>query len=467
MTELKQIGLYLFEMNTISQYSLGEWRLPGDKRTTYTSLGFWRELSEILEEGRFDGLFLADIVGIHDVFRGSFDSAATEGTQFPNNDPFTLAASVLALTEHLSVGITASTSYSHPFELARRFSTLDHLSDGRIGWNIVLSHTENSSTNFGLDHQLEHDRRYDKAEEFLEVVFKLWEGSWDDNAVIADRERGIYADPRGIRYIDHHGEFFNVRGPHLSQPSVQRTPVLYQATASQRGYDFVAKNVEYVFTSGPNPAKVAENIKYTKQRAIEFGRAPEDVKSIVIVDVIVGRDDDEVARKISEIQRVASLAGKLTKGDSPIDYLAFSDETSLEEVLRLSGFDTQSYRDGSALPPLLPGLTLDHTIADAKKRIRASHFSTFFAAGTPEVVADTIEEWADVYGVDAINLRPHHAFDSVRDFVELVVPELQRRGRLRTEYDKSTLRERAFGPGNARLNDRHPGARYRQSVVSR
>lgn len=205
-----------------------------------------------MERGRFDGLFIADVLGIYDVLNGNGDAAIRHATQVPVNDPLALITPMALVTEHLGFGLTASLSFEHPYSFARRLSTLDHLTKGRVGWNIVTSYLESGARNIGQQAQGDHDHRYDYGDEYMQVVYKLLEGSWEADAVLRDRQRGIFSDPDKIHPIHHQGKFFNVPGIHLCEPSPQRTPVLYQAGASSRGKVFAAEHAECVFVASPS-----------------------------------------------------------------------------------------------------------------------------------------------------------------------------------------------------------------------
>ncbi|HBO6784276.1 TPA: NtaA/DmoA family FMN-dependent monooxygenase, partial [Pseudomonas aeruginosa] len=231
----REIRLNAFEMNCVGHQSPGLWAHPRDRSSQYKDLEYWIDLARLLERGRFDGLFIADVLGIYDVLDGNGDAAIRQAAQVPVNDPLALITPMAAVTRHLGFGLTASLSFEHPYPFARRLSTLDHLTKGRIGWNVVTSYLESGARNLGQQAQLDHDRRYDYADEYLQVLYKLFEGSWEDGAVLRDRRRRIFSDPGKIHEIRHVGEHFQVPGIHLCEPSPQRTPVLYQAGASSRG----------------------------------------------------------------------------------------------------------------------------------------------------------------------------------------------------------------------------------------
>ncbi len=219
-------------MNCVAHQSPGLWTHPKDQSHRYNTIDYWVELAQLLEKGRFDGLFIADVIGIYDVYGGDKTVTVREATQVPVNDPILLVSAMANATKHLGFGITASTTFEHPYPFARRMSTLDHLTNGRVGWNIVTSYLESGTKNIDIGDRFLHSERYSIAEEYLEVCYKLWEGSWEDDAVVKDKAKKVFTDPTKVHEINHRGKYFDVPGIHLCEPSPQRTPVLYQAGAS-------------------------------------------------------------------------------------------------------------------------------------------------------------------------------------------------------------------------------------------
>jgi len=452
VTEKKQLFLNLFEMACVSHITHGLWPLPGNNRERFADLDYWLELAQLLEHGGFDGIFLADVIGAYDVFRGGPETALREGLQSPNLDPLLLVPAMAAVTERLGFGVTFSTTYEPPFAFARRMSTLDHLTRGRIGWNIVTSYLPNAARNFGLDGEVPHDERYRYADEYLDVLYKLWEGSWDDDAVVADRAAGVFTDPSKVRYIDHVGERFRVAGPHIVHPSVQRTPTLFQATGSPAGIEFAGRHAEVVFTGGRTSEEFRRNADGMREAAVRHGRERDDIRFIAMAGVIVGRTQEEAEGKWRLYRERASLDGILAHSSLPVDLTAFPRDITVREALARAEFPAEK----------APYLPLDTTVGQALDFIKAGRDERFLVVGDPKTVADEIERWLDEDGLDGINLRQYHSFDTARDFAELVVPELRRRGRLPEEGATSgTLRERLFGAGNSRLPSRHIGTRYR------
>jgi long-chain alkane monooxygenase len=284
--------LMAFTMATVSHGNFGMWRNPADRTAEYTNLRYWVDLARLLDDGGFDGLFIADAVGQLDVFGGSARAALSRGIQTPVTDLLLAVSAMAAATEYLGFGITVSTTYESPYLVARKFSTLDHLTGGRIGWNIVTSLLDSAARNIiGRDRQIPHDERYAIADEFLEVTYKLWEGSWEPDAVVRDRERGVFTDPAKVHPIDHEGHYFSVPGAHLVEPSPQRTPVLFQAGTSPAGREFAAGNAELVFASDPRPDVLRANIDDIKRRAVAHGRKPDSIKFLTSIEIVVDSTD--------------------------------------------------------------------------------------------------------------------------------------------------------------------------------
>jgi FMN-dependent oxidoreductase (nitrilotriacetate monooxygenase family) len=441
----KPLILNLFEMNCVGHITHGLWRLPDNNRHRYTDLDYWTELARIAEDGGFTAIFLADVQGAYDVYGGSAETALREGLQIPSNDPMLVVPAMAAVTERLGFGITFSTSYEPPFAFARRMSTLDHLTDGRVGWNIVTSYLPNAARNFGLAEEIEHDHRYEIADEYLEVLYKLWEGSWDEGAVQRDAEGSVYTDPAKVHRIDHEGANFRVAGPHLAEPSPQRTPTLILATASPAGAKRAGENAEIVFTHGP---LLERTVPAVREAAVAAGREATDPKFVVQAAVITAPTQAEVDEKLARYKAHRSTEGMLVHQSVPIRALDHPRERTIAEALEIEGLpaNTPVGRKGA-----------HETIGDLLDAVDEAWQDRFFVAGTPEVVADAIEHWLDVDGIDGINLRQYHSFDTVRDFAELVSPILRERGRL--PQREGTLRRRLSGTD--RLPDSHPAARYR------
>lgn len=452
----KQLSFNLFEMNCVGHISHGLWSHPENNRHRFNDIDFWVEQAQLLEEGLFDAMFLADVIGAYDGYRAGPETALKEAVQIPANDPLLIIPAMAAATKHLGFAATFSTTYEPPFAFARRASTLDHLTKGRFGWNIVTSYLPNAARNFGLADEVEHGERYARAEEYLEVLYKLWEGSWDDDAVIQDRDNHVYTDPAKVRYINHIGERFSVAGPHLSQPSLQRTPVLFQAGSSATGKEFAARHAEGVFVGGHDYDSYRSNISDLRRLAAANGRGAHAVKAFAMGSIIVGRTRIEALEKAEKLQEASRAEGYLTHaGGSGIDYAAYPPDTRVSDII------AAEQRNGKATSHRSRFNYEGKTVGDVLREISRFDRSPFFAVGTASEVVDQIEEWVRETDVDGFNLRQFLSPGTVEDFVELVVPELQKRGLYRTKYEETTLRERLFGRGNARLTETHPAARYR------
>ncbi len=453
----KRIGFNLFEMNTVGHISHGLWVHPDNNRHRFNDLDFWVEEAKLLEEGLFDAVFLADVIGTYDGYRGGPETAIREAVQIPSNDPLLVIPAMAAVTKHLAFAATFSTTYEPPFAFARRASTLDHLTKGRFGWNVVTSYLPNAARNFGLDDEVAHDDRYDIADEYLDVLYKLWEGSWDDDAVVQDRENRVYTDPSKVRYINHVGEHFRVAGPHLAQPSIQRTPVIFQAGSSDRGREFAGKHAEGVFVGGRDLQVYRENVADIRRRAEAWGRDPRDIKTFASAVLILGRTTEEAERKAEEFRRLSSPEGYLAHaGGGGIDLAAYPKDALISDILAA---ENRAGRDNkqSGRRRYAPGTTVGEALEEVTRFDR----NPFFAVGTGEQVAERIEEWVRETDLDGFNLRQFLTPGTAEDFIEYLLPELQKRGLYRERYEESTFRERIYGPGRTRLPDEHPGARFR------
>ena len=441
-----------FSMNCVSHIQQGLWVRDDTRQLEYTQLDPWVELAQILEKGCFDALFLADVVGVYDAYRGGPETAITEGMQIPVNDPALLIPAMAHATENLGFAFTSSILQTHPFAFARQVSTLDHLSRGRVGWNIVTSYLPNAGANFGFGGLPSHDERYDLADEYLDVTYKLWEGSWEDDAVLRDTERGIYADPAKIHPINHMGKHYNVAGPHLSEPSPQRTPLLFQAGSSTRGRRFAAKHAECVFVveSRESLSGAASAITDIRTQAIRQGRHPDDILFFQGVSPVVGGTEAEAKAKEAEYLEQFSTEGSLAhlSGSVGVDLGAIDLDQPLETI------------DSQAMRGFVKGL-IDST-PDKTQTFRdliRTRIAGQFLTGAPEQIADALQEWQKV-GVDGFNLVYSVTPGTFVDFIDGVVPILQSRGLMQREYAPGPLRQKIFG--NPRLPDRHPAAAYRR-----
>lgn len=451
----QQIRFNAFDMNCVAHQSPGLWRHPDDQAWRYKDIEYWTELAKIAERGLFDGIFIADVLGTYDVFGGNDLAAIRNGAQVPVNDPVQLAAIMAAVTKDLGFGITAGTAFEHPAPFARRLSTLDHLTKGRVGWNVVTGYLPSAARNLGQDDQMEHDRRYDHADEYLEVIYKLLEGSWEDDAVIRDHESGVFTVPEKVHHIGHEGEFFKVPGIHLSEPSPQRTPVVFQAGASSRGIAFAAENAEAIFIGAPTRALAKKSVDKIREALVRAGRKPDSAKIYILATIVTDETDALAQAKYDEYLSLSSVEGTLTfmSGWMGVDLSKYSLDEPLGNVKSnaihsaVAAFQAEN-PDGKAW-----------TIRDIAQW-GAIGGQGANIIGSPTTVADTLQQIVAETGVDGFNLAYAITPGSFEDVVDYVVPELQRRGVYQTEYAPGTLRNKLFGRGD-RLPDDHRGSLFR------
>jgi FMN-dependent oxidoreductase (nitrilotriacetate monooxygenase family) len=429
----------------------GLWRHPDDRSATgYRSLEYWTWMARRLEAACVDALFFADIHGIYGVYQGSWAPAVRHAMQVPAIDPVLVLPALAMATERLGLAVTYSTSYHQPYQCARTFSTLDHLTAGRVGWNIVTSDSR-LAAGTGLGDQVPHDERYDRAEEFLDVVLGLWERSWEDGAVRRNAAADEFTDAGRVHEIAADGKWYQVRGPHQCEPSPQRTPVLYQAGASPRGTSFAARRAEVVFVTLSGPRRGAEQVRALRAKAAEAGRDPAQLKVLVGLPVIVAPTEDEAKAKADLFVDLTSREGKLAKwcGWVGVDLAAYPGDAPVSDIMTNDGRSVLSYLQQAAPDRVW-------TVADVREFVatprRPHRFDRTALCGTPGQVADRMQEWLDGTGVDGFNLFPCPSTAGVDDICDLLIPELQRRGLSRTAYDpaETTLRERYFGAGNRR-----------------
>jgi len=452
----KEIRLNAFEMNCVAHQSPGLWRHPRDRSRDYKRLGYWIELAQILERGLFDGLFIADVLGVYDVFGGDAQAALTHAAQVPVNDPLLLVPALAAATRHLGFGVTVNLSFEPPYNFARRMSTLDHLTEGRIGWNIVTGYLDSAARGAGREKQTAHDDRYDLADEYMEVVYKLWEGSWADDAVKADPVRGVFTDPERVRKVRHAGEHFRLDALHLSEPSPQRTPVLYQAGTSSAGRGFAARHAECVFMSGPSTVAIAPRVAAIRANAVKLGRRPDSILIFTMATAILGATDAEAEAKLADYRRYADFEGALTllSGWTGVDFSKLDPDQIVQHVENEAG--RTALENITRADP-----NRSWTVRQAAEHVCIGGIGPIFV-GSPATVADQMEDWIEATDIDGFNLAFAVRPETFADVADLLVPELQRRGRYKTSYREGALRQKLFG-GSARLQPPHVAATYRWS----
>ncbi len=437
-----------FVMDTASHILQGLWRQPGARQVEFNSLDLWVDLAVTLEENRFDMIFFADVAGLYEEFEGSHRVYVETGLQIPSNDPSVILSALAYNTEHLGLAFTSNILQEHPFNFARKISTLDHASRGRIAWNIVTNLQRNGARNFGQE-LTEHDARYEWAREYVDVTYKLWEGSWDEGAMLQDRDTGVHADFDKVHKIHHQGERYSVEGPHLVAPSPQRTPLLFQAGSSDAGKRFAAEHAEAQFLVAPTPEFAASSIEKTRRFVVQCGRRPDDLKFLQGLSFVIGSTEEEAARRARDLDEaldyralIAHLTGAMGVDPGP---------HSLDQPL--------TEWSAAGVQSVLPGVRAvvgdrEPTVRDLAILISQSSRVT----GTPERIADELARW-QAAGVDGINVINATIPGSYTEFAQHVMPVLRKRGLAKETYTPGTLRRKIFG--HDRLPDSHPAAAYR------
>ncbi|KAK3400430.1 luciferase-like domain-containing protein [Sordaria brevicollis] len=404
--------------------SPGLWRHPQDQSHNFTSVHHWVELAKLLESAKFHGIFIADVLGGYDVYRNSLEPAIISGAQWPVNEPLSVVPAMAAATKSLGFGVTVSTSYEAPYHLHRRLATVDHLTGGRLGWNIVTSYLDSAARNIaGREKQVAHDERYEQAEEYLRVMYKLFASSWRDDAVVLDRETGVYTNPEAVREINHEGKFFSVPGPAIVQPTPQRVPLLLQAGTSKQGKLFAAQHAEAIFVSSHAPEVCKRNIAEVRQLAREkFGRDGGRIKVLSLVTPILGKTEEEAREKLAEYRN------------------RYGDEEELREV---ESNAVRSTVDAYARFSPPGSKWTKHTVAEHV----AIGGNGPIIVGTPEQVADGLENWINEADVDGFNFAYALFPQSFQDIIDLLLPELRKRGLFWDDYEVpgGTYRENFYG----------------------
>ncbi len=446
----KELRINSFQMCAPVHNWAGLWRMPGDVAVDYNKLSYWTDMAKTAERGLLDAIFIADVFGVYDVYAGSAEAALRAGTQLPSLDPTIPISAMAHVTQHLGFGVTANLSYEHPYQFARRFSTLDHLTDGRIGWNIVTGYLESGARGMGRDVQTEHDARYDVAEDFMAACYKLWEHSWEDDAVRRDAVSGVFTDPRKVHRVVHDGQYFKVDGIHLSEPSAQRTPLLFQAGASERGRAFAARHAECVFINGPSKSSASKTVQALRHAASQAKREPDELTIFLAANVIVAATSAEARELHAEYSRYIDAVGQLAlvSGWTGIDLSGLAPE------------DVVPFANSNAIRSTAENLTVK-----APKPVQVGDLSTLsstgarapFIVGTASEVADALSEWADETGVDGFNIPRLSVPATLLSVVDLLVPELQNRGRFKSSYQAGTLREKFNKGQGGRLREHHVG----------
>ena len=431
----RKIHLAAFLIAGNGAHSHAMWRHPQTQLGGFLDPDYYVQIAQTLERGKFDLAFFADRLAMSDRFGESIDVGARYGDQDATRlDPTLVISLMAARTTHIGLGATRSTTYHHPYNIARTFATIDHLSRGRAAWNVVTSVNEGEARNHGLESHLGHDARYDSAEEFMEATFKLWE-SWDPDALLLNREEGLYADPGKIHRTDYNGKTYRTRGPLNIPRSPQGRPVIIQAGSSSRGQDFAAKWAEVIFVVQPTADAMKRFYVSAKSAAEKFHRRPDELKLIAAVMPFVGSSRQEAEEKRDAHNALVHPLVGLSTMSSHMNF----DFATLPLDAPLEKLEVQGMQGMLAAVRSLSG--------DGKMTLReiGRHYGQSVIApqlvGTAADVADQLEELFVEYACDGFMVTPAYLPGGFDDFVDGVVPELQRRALFRTEYEGRTLRE--------------------------
>jgi FMN-dependent oxidoreductase (nitrilotriacetate monooxygenase family) len=431
----RRAHLLAFIQHGVNSHATGMWRLTKDKvGWDWTRPAYWQHMGRTMERGLFDAIFIADELAPYNNYDGSSDACVKYAVQCPTHEPSTIVPILTTATQHLGVGVTLSTAFEHPYSMVRRLSSLDHLSGGRVAWNIVSSYSKSEWDAYGSE-MTQRSGRYERMEEYMELCYRLWD-SWEPDAIVADKESGIFADPSKVHEVDFRGEFFRCKGRSFVFRSPQGRPVLWQAGSSDQGRDFAAKHAEAVFAVHPNVQRMRQYTDDLNGRLYrKFDRRPGSVKLIYGLQTVVAETRREAEEKYERIKASIPLEGALAwiSGHFGPDFSKVSLDEQVQniEIPGIQGlFESIIYAKGGA--PI--------TVREAALYY-AQGMGMPIAVGTPADIADQMEHYMDEGGADGFMLAATHTPGCFEEFVDLVVPELQRRGRYRTRYPGTTLRD--------------------------
>lgn len=430
MANKKQIKLGMFLRP--AGHHLAAWRHPNAQADAGVNIARFIEVAKIAERGCFDMLFSADSATANSVFD---ENGLRRMAYVAWIEPFTLLATLASVTQNIGLVCTASTTFEEPFSLARKFASLDHVSHGRAGWNLVTSGNHTAALNFSRDEHMAKDQRYIRAREFAEVVMGLWD-SWDDDAFERNRDSGIFFDPKKMHTLNHVGDHFKVKGPLNVARSPQGRPVLVQAGASHDGKQLAAETAEVVFTATPTIEEGRAFYSDLKSRMAAFGREPDELKIMPGFFVTVGDTQEEAQEKREVLQRL------------------IHPEVGIALLSQRMGLDLSDYDVDGPLPDVPQDKVISSRVTLLMDMARRENLTIrqlytqiaggrghYDICGTPAHIADVMQEWFETGAADGFNVMPPVFPDSLSDFVDKVVPELQRRGLFRTHYEGTTLRE--------------------------
>ncbi|KUI28374.1 monooxygenase [Mycobacterium sp. IS-1742] len=450
----KRMIFTLLVMDSIGHNFHGSWRHPDARNRDYKRSDLWVDLAKKAEQAKVDAFFFTDVMGVQGEYNGSRDIIFEMAMNVPIADCTMLIPALARETEDIGFLYTSSVISHHPFVFSRAASTLDHLSDGRVGWNIVTSANEKAFRNLGLPGDLSHDERYAWAEEYVDVTYKLWEGSWDVDAIVDDPGKGVYADPSKVHDINHSGERYRVEGFNLMEPSPQRTPVLAQAGGSPVGLDFASRHAELMFLSAYSLETIAQQVGTVRGLARAKGRHDGDILFLQGMMFVIGSTDEEAFRKWGELEEWRSPEAQTAyfSSLSGMDLGRFDPATPLEDIIdEIPGIQGAFLAVINAWPE-----GAKPTVKDFLTSLSLPQM----VVGSPETIAARLLEYqhAGVDGVQVMNAMLPQSYD---EFFEHLVPVLQAEGLMQTEYRPGTLRQKLFDAATPDISERHPAHGYR------
>ena len=439
MRDDRQMHLIAFLMTGPTAHHHGAWRHPESAVDDILSPTRYEHIARVLEAGRFDGLFFADILGLYDLYDGSFDTMVGRGGQVCLLDPAVVLPMMARVTDHIGLGLTYSSTFNHPYQIARMLGSLDHLSGGRAAWNVVASTSTLEARNFGMDEMPGRAERYDRADEVLEACFALWD-SWEDGALLGDKASGAFADPSKVHYVDYAGKWIRTRGPLTTPRSPQGHPVIMQAGSSDRGRAFGARWAEVIFTLQHQKTDMQAFYADFKSRMAAIGRAPEECVVLPSIDVVLGETESIARERAEHVNSLVDTQLGLAQmsGHIGVDLAKFDPD------LPLSDFEKEEGSRGS-FDVILQGTKAEGlTLGEAARRFATSELCPQLV-GTPEMVADQLVDLFEDHACDGFVLTPTTFPGMFEQFSRAVVPLLQKRGVFRKEYTGRTLREHLRG----------------------
>ncbi len=416
-------------------HHIAAWRHPGANADLGVSFAQYKELAQKAEAAKFDMIFLADGVAVRE--NADNTESMSRSGRAVTFEPLTLYSALAAVTEHIGFVATASTTYNEPYHVARKFASLDHISGGRSGWNVVTSASDAEARNFSLEKHVEHGKRYQRAEEFVDVVTKLWD-SWEDDSFLRDKASGQFFDPEKLHETNHKGEFFSVRGPLNVARSPQGWPVVVQAGASEPGQELAARTGEVIFTAQQTLEDAQKFYASVKGRMPKYGRRPEQLLVMPGIFPVIGATQAEAEAKYKQLQDLVHPA----QGLQMLRNIAPGVDLSKIDLDGPLPDDLPETNGGKSRQALLRGMAARDNLTIRQLFLKvAGARGHFTIVGTPKSIVDTLEQWFVEGGADGFNIMPPYLPGGLDEFIELVLPELRRRGLFRSEYEGRTLRE--------------------------